>query len=145
MTSLSKIRKNGFTLIELMIVVVILSLLATIVVPKILNKPEQARRAKAKVDIAAIQNALGLFKVDTGRFPTTAEGLTALVQNPGLKNYDPDGYLAKKPKDPWGRDYVYLCPGAAGRDYDLESHGRDGAPNGNNENADISCWNLEED
>lgn len=144
MTTKTRLRTTGFTLIELMIVVVILSLLATIVVPKILNKPEQARRAKAKVDIASIQNALGLFKVDTSRFPTTAEGLAALVQNPGLKNYDPDGYLAKQPKDPWGRDYVYVSPGAAGRNYDLESYGPDGIPNGTGENADISCWNLDE-
>ena len=85
--------RSGFTLIELMIVVVILGLLATIIVPKILNRPEKARRVKAQVEIRAIQTALALFKTDTGRFPTTSEGLETLVTNPGIENYDSEGYL----------------------------------------------------
>ena len=87
---------HGFTLIELMIVIVILGLLATIIMPKILNRPEQARRTKAAVEIRQIESALALFKTDTGRYPTTAEGLAALVTNPGIKNYNSEGYLPKK-------------------------------------------------
>ncbi|MHC4519151.1 MAG: type II secretion system major pseudopilin GspG, partial [Planctomycetota bacterium] len=100
------IRKpKGFTLIELMIVVVILGLLATILMPKILDRPEKARRVKAQADIRTIQSMLAMFKTDTGRFPTTAEGLQALVINPGLKNYSSEGYLDRYPKDPWGNPY----------------------------------------
>ena len=133
----------GFTLIELMIVVVILGLLATTVMPKILSKPDQARRTKAMVDIRAIQSALAMFKTDTGRFPTTAEGLQALVANPGLKGFEPDGYLEKVPRDPWGNPYIYLSPGLHSKDYDLESLGKDGNDGGNDKDADIESWNLE--
>ena len=90
-----QIHKTGFTLIELMIVVVILGLLATIIMPRILNRPEQARRVKAKIDIRNIESALALFKTDTGRFPTTSEGLEVLVSDPGIKGYNSDGYLDK--------------------------------------------------
>jgi len=134
---------RGFTLIELMIVVVILGLLATTVMPKILSKPDQARRTKAMVDIRSIQSALALFKTDTGRFPTTAEGLRALVSNPGLTGYDPEGYLEKVPTDPWGHPYIYLSPGLHSKDYDLESLGKDGEDGGADKNADIESWNLE--
>jgi general secretion pathway protein G len=138
----SKIR-NGFTLIELMIVVVILGLLATTVMPKILSKPDQARQAKAAVDIRAIQSALAMFKTDTGRFPTTGEGLQALVANPGLKGYDSDGYLERVPKDPWGNPYIYISPGLHSKDYDLESLGKDGEDGGADKDADIESWNLQ--
>lgn len=135
--------RRGFTLIELMIVVVILGLLATTVMPKILSKPDQARRTKAMVDIRSVQSALAMFKTDTGRFPTTAEGLQALVANPGLKGYDPDGYLEKVPTDPWGNRYIYISPGLHSKDYDLESFGKDGEDGGADKDADIECWNLE--
>jgi general secretion pathway protein G len=138
----SKIAR-GFTLIELMIVVVILGLLATTVMPKILSKPDQARRTKAMVDIRSVQSALAMFKTDTGRFPTTAEGLQALVANPGLKGFDPDGYLEKVPADPWGNRYIYLSPGLHSKDYDLESLGKDGEDGGSDKDADIESWNLE--
>jgi general secretion pathway protein G len=134
---------RGFTLIELMIVVVILGLLATTVMPKILSKPDQARRTKAMVDIRAMQSALALFKTDTGRFPTTAEGLQALVSNPGLSGYDSDGYLERVPTDPWGNPYIYICPGFHSKDYDLESLGKDGEDGGADKDADIESWNLE--
>jgi len=134
---------RGFTLIELMIVVVILGLLATTVMPKILSKPDQARRTKAMVDIRSVQQALAVFKTDTGRLPTTAEGLQVLVANPGLKGYDPDGYLEKVPTDPWGNRYVYISPGLHSKDYDLESLGKDGEDGGTNKDADIESWNLE--
>jgi general secretion pathway protein G len=135
--------RNGFTLIELMIVVVILGLLATTVMPKILSKPDQARQAKAAVDIRAIQSALAMFKTDTGRFPTTAEGLQALVANPGLKGFDSDGYLERVPKDPWGNPYIYISPGLHSKDYDLESLGKDGEDGGADKDADIESWNLQ--
>ncbi len=139
-----RLQKAGFTLIELMIVVVILGLLATIVMPRILDRPEQARRMKAKVDIRSIESALALFKTDTGRFPTTSEGLEALVSDPGIKGYNSDGYLNKVPLDPWGNRYIYLSPGVYGKDYDLESYGKDGEDGGTDKNADIESWNLEE-
>lgn len=134
---------GGFTLIELMVVVVILGLLATIVMPKVLSKPEQARRTKAMVDIRGMQSALGMFKADTGRFPTTSEGLQALVANPGLKGYDIDGYLERVPTDPWGNRYIYISPGINSKDYDLESYGKDGEDGGTDNDADIESWNLE--
>jgi general secretion pathway protein G len=133
----------GFTLIELMIVVVILGLLATAIMPRMLNRPEQARRAKAKIDIRNIESALALFKTDTGRFPTTSEGLQALVSNPGVKGYNSDCYLDKLPVDPWGNKYVYLSPGLHSKDYDLESYGKDGEDGGTGDDADIESWNLE--
>lgn len=135
---------KGFTLIELMIVIVILGLLATVIMPRILNRPEQARRMKAKVDIRNIESALALFKTDTGRFPTTSEGLEALVSNPGIKGYNPDAYLDKVSLDPWGTRYVYLSPGIHKKDYDLESYGKDGEDGGTEDNADIESWNLDE-
>jgi len=135
--------REGFTLIELMIVVVILGLLATMVMPKVLSKPEQARRTKAKVDVRSIQSALALFKTDTGRFPTTSEGLRALVANPGIKGYDRDAYLERVPTDPWGNQYVYICPGIHSKDYDLESYGKDGEDGGVDDDADIESWNIE--
>ena len=135
---------RGFTLIELMIVVVILGLLATIIMPRILNRPEQARRVKAKIDIRNIESALALFKTDTGRFPTTSEGLEVLVTNPGIKGYNADAYLDKVPLDPWGNRYIYVCPGLQSKDYDLESYGKDGEDGGADDNADIESWNLED-
>ncbi len=133
----------GFTLIELMIVVVILGLLATAIMPRMLNRPEQARRAKAKIDIRNIESALALFKTDTGRFPTTSEGFQALVSNPGVRGYNSDCYLDKPPVDPWGNKYMYLSPGLYSRDYDLESYGKDGEDGGTGDDADIESWNLE--
>ena len=134
---------KAFTLIELMIVVVILGLLATIVMPRMLNRPEQARRTKAKVDIRSIESALALFKTDTGRFPTTSEGIAALVSDPGIRGYDSDGYLDKVPIDPWGNQYIYISPGVHGKDYDLESYGKDGENGGTGNDADIESWNLD--
>jgi general secretion pathway protein G len=137
-------RAGAFTLIELMIVVVILGILATIVMPRILNRPEQARRTKARIDIRNLQSVLALFKTDTGRFPTTSEGLQVLVSDPGIRGYNPDGYLDKVPLDPWGSLYIYICPGVHSRDYDLESYGKDGEDDGTGDDADIESWNLDE-
>jgi len=136
-------KRRGFTLIELMIVVVILGLLATIIMPKILDRPEQARRVKAKTDIRSIQSMLALFKTDTGRFPTTSEGLEALVTDPGLNGYSREGYLDRSPVDPWGNRYVYISPGLHSKNYDLESYGKDGEDGGTDDDADIESWNLD--
>ncbi len=138
-----QLSKSGFTLIELMIVVVILGLLATIIMPRILNRPEQARRMKAKIDIRNIESALALFKTDTGRFPTTSEGFEVLVSDPGIKGYHSNGYLDKVPSDPWGHRYIYIYPGVHSRDYDLESYGKDGEDGGTEDNADVESWNLD--
>ena len=137
----------GFTLIELMVVIVILGLLATIIMPKILDRPEQARRLKAKVQIKNFQSALALFKTDTGRFPTTSQNLEALINNPGLKGWKQGGYIegGKVPLDPWGNPYIYLCPGVHGEDYEIESYGKDGEDGGTGDDADIESWNIDQE
>lgn len=136
---------RGFTLIELMVVIVILGLLATIIMPKILDRPEQARRLKARVQIRNFQSALALLKTDTGRFPTTSQGLEALINNPGLRGWKQGGYMegGKIPLDPWGSQYIYLCPGVHRDDYDLESYGKDGEDGGTGDDADIESWNID--
>lgn len=138
---------SGFTLIELMVVVVILGILATIIMPKVLDRPEQARRMKAKIQIRNFQSALAFFKTDTGRFPTTSEGLEALINGPGIKGWKEGGYIegGKVPLDPWGSPYIYICPGLHGDDYELESYGRDGENGGMDDNSDIESWNLDEE
>ena len=138
---------KGFTLIELMVVIVILGLLATIIMPKILDRPEQARRLKAKVQIKNFQSALALFKTDTGRFPTTSQNLEALVNDPGLKGWKHGGYIegGKVPLDPWGNSYIYLCPGVHGEDYEIESYGKDGEDGGTGDDADIESWNIDQE
>jgi general secretion pathway protein G len=136
---------QGFTLIELMIVVVILGLLATIIMPKILSKPDKARVATARINIRQIMTALALFRTENGRFPTTSEGLEALVSNPGgLPDYDPDGYLDKVPLDPWKNNFIYISPGLNGRDFDIVSYGKDGESGGIEYDADIESWNLDD-
>ncbi len=136
---------RGFTLIELMVVIVILGLLATIIMPKILDRPEQARRLKARVQIRNFQSALALFKTDTGRFPTTSQGLEAFINDPGLRGWKQGGYIegGKVPLDPWGNQYIYLCPGIHSDDYDLESYGKDGEDGGTGDDADIESWNID--
>ena len=137
----------GFTLIELMVVIVILGLLATIIMPKILDRPEQARRLKAKVQIKIFQSALALFKTDTGSFPTTSQNLEALVIDPGLKGWKRGGYIegGKVPLDPWGNPYIYLCPGVHGEDYEIESYGKDGEDGGTGDDADIESLNIDQE
>jgi len=132
--------KQGFTLIELIVVVVILGLLATIVAPKFLDKPSQAKRIVAKTNIESIKSALELYKLDNGVYPTTNQGLDALVIKPtGVDNWKAGGYISKLPTDPWGRDFQYLQPGENGA-YDIFSYGLDNQEGGTDENADIVSW-----
>jgi general secretion pathway protein G len=138
---------RGFTLIEIMVVIVILSLLAVLVGPKIIGRSDDAKVADAKVQIRNIETALKLYKLDSGNFPETEQGLQALVSKPTTgkipNNYKAEGYLENKnvPKDPWGADYVYLSPGEHG-DYDLYSFGADGTRGGEGKNADIENWSM---
>ncbi len=126
--------KKGFTLLELMIVIVILGILATVVMPRIMDRPEQARRVKAVTEIRLIETALSSFKVDTGRYPTSQEGLDALVQAPsGIKMWD-GPYMKKMPKDAWQNEFQYSGPGKAGEsDYEVASGGVDGVRGGDDD------------
>lgn len=137
--------QNGFTLIEVMVVVVILGILAAIIVPRIMGRPEEAKRTKAAVDIKGVEQALNLYKLDNGMYPDTEQGLEALVKKPETapvpNKWKEGGYLSKLPLDPWGRPYQYLSPGDHG-DFDLYSHGADGEPGGEGKNADVESWNL---
>ncbi|MGD8484475.1 MAG: type II secretion system major pseudopilin GspG [Thioalkalispiraceae bacterium] len=134
--------QKGFTLIEIMVVVVILAILASVVVPKIMDRPDEARIAKAKQDIRALESALGLYKLDNFFYPTTDQGLEALATEPSgspeAKNYKKGGYVKGVPKDPWGNEYQYLSPGVHG-EIDIFSLGPDMAPS----DDDIGNWNLE--
>jgi general secretion pathway protein G len=136
---------KGFTLIELMVVIVILGILAGLIVPRIMGRPEEARRMKARVQIEGIETALKLYNLDSGMYPSTEQGLDALVEPPSVgqlpRKWREGGYLEKGrvPKDPWGNDYVYLCPGLHG-DFDIMSYGADGQPGGEGADADINNW-----
>lgn len=139
---------RGFTLIEIMVVIAILALLAALVGPRIIGRSDDAKVADAKVQIKNLETALKLYKLDSGTYPSTEQGLMALVAAPTVgtipKNYRSEGYLESKqvPKDPWGNDFVYLSPGEHG-DYDLYSFGADGVKGGEGKNADIESWNLQ--
>ena len=138
---------SGFTLIEIMVVVVILAVLGALVVPKILENVDKARVTRAASDIRAIQTALDLYRLDNFKYPTTEQGLQALVTQPSdptITNYRSGGYLPSLPKDPWNNLYQYVSPGANGRDYDIISYGRDGKPGGEGYDADISNSTLEQ-
>ena len=139
--------QRGFTLIEIMVVVVILGVLAAIIVPKFLGRPDEAKVTKAKVDIKSLEEALGLFKLDNGFYPSTEQGLKALVEKPEIgripEKFQAGGYLKRVPNDPWGTPFVYLSPGVQSRDFDLISYGADGQPGGENFDADIKSWEID--
>jgi len=135
--------RAGFTLIEVMVVIVILGVLAALVVPRVLSRPDEARVVAAKQDIATIGQALKLYRLDNQRYPTAEQGLPALTAKPELSpvppNWKPGGYLERLPKDPWGNAYVYVNPGLHG-EIDVMSLGADGKPGGDGIDADIGSW-----
>jgi len=138
-------RPSGFTLLEVMVVVVILGILAALVVPKIISRPDEARIIAAKQDIASLLQALKLYRLDNHRYPSSEQGLQALVVQPTgtpiPANWKAGGYIERLPKDPWGNPYQYLNPGVHG-EIDVFSLGADGAPGGEGNDADIGSWSL---
>ena len=146
---LIKILNNrGFTLIELMVVIVILGILAGFIAPRIMGRPEEAKQLKAKMQIESIETALKMYKLDSGMYPDTDQGLQALIEKPEVgrtpAKWREGGYFEKRklPKDPWGNPYLYLSPGVHG-DYDLLSYGSDGVPGGEGKDKDINNWEIE--
>jgi general secretion pathway protein G len=140
-------RSRGFTLIEIMVVVVILAVLGALVVPRVLENVDKARATRAQSDIRAIETALDLYRLDNYKYPTTDQGLEALVKkppDPSLTNYREGGYLKAVPKDPWGNPYHYESPGPDGEPYLIISYGRDGKPGGTGYDADISSNTLDQ-
>lgn len=136
-------RARGFTLVEIMVVVVIIGILGALVVPKLLGRTGESRVTAAKVDIATMMQALKLYKLDNQRYPTTEQGLNALIakptSGPAANGWKEGGYIEKLPKDPWGNPYQYLSPGVKG-EIDVFSYGADGQPGGNGEDADVGSW-----
>lgn len=143
-------RNKGFTLLELLVVIVILGILATYVGTRIMGKPEEARQTQAKIQIQALENALNMYRLDNGEYPSTEQGLRALVEKPSVgnvpKSWREGGYLEKSrvPMDPWKNDYAYLNPGVRNTtSFDLFSYGADGQPGGEGNDADIGNWEVE--
>ena len=137
-------RARGFTLIEIMVVIVILGVLAALVVPRVMSRPDEARAVAARQDVAAIMQALKLYRLDNQRYPTTEQGLQALVTRPTSGGPVPNNwkqYLDRLPVDPWGKPYQYLNPGVRG-EIDVFSFGADGVPGGNGTDADVGSWGL---
>jgi general secretion pathway protein G len=140
--------QGGFTFIEIMVVVAILAILAALVVPRIMGRTDEAKRTAAKVQIRNLEGALQLYKLDNGVYPSTEQGLKALVEKPSVgvvpKKWKIGGYIQKLPEDPWGNVYKYLSPSPKG-DYEIISLGTDGEVGGEGINADITNWNLDKD
>ena len=133
----------GFSLLELMVVVVILSILALVIVPRVIDRPDQARAARAQSDIAAIVSAVELYRLDNFRYPTTEQGLAALVEKPASEpvpaNWAASGYMDRIPMDPWGQPYQYLSPGVHG-EFDVFTYGADGVAGGTGPDSDVGSW-----
>jgi general secretion pathway protein G len=139
---------RGFTLIEIMVVVIIIGLLAAVIVPQVIGRVDEARISKTKQDIQSIETALTMYRLDNFKYPTTDQGLRALVQqptDPNIKNWRAGGYLQRgSSKDPWGNEYQYVYPGTHGREYDLFSFGADGQEGGEGLDADIGNWSVDQ-
>jgi general secretion pathway protein G len=139
--------KSGFTLIEIMVVIVILAMLAALVGPKLMGRTDDAKIQTTRTQVGNLETALKFYKLDNGTYPSTEQGLNALVAKPTVgvipKSYKEGGYLEKKqvPKDGWGNDYLYVSPGEHG-DYDLFSYGADGAKGGEGKNSDLNSWDT---
>lgn len=136
---------KGFTIIEVLVVIVILGILGTLLVPKFLDKPDEARVAKAHLDIKALESALKIYKLENTTYPTTEQGLGALIRKPEVepipKNYKKGGYIEESNiKDPWDNDYIYRSPGEDDRDYEIISLGADGQEGGEDFDADITSY-----
>lgn len=144
LTQLRKTTQKGFTLIEIMVVIVIIGILATLVVPRIMGRPDEARVVSAKHDVTTLVQALKLYKLDSGRYPTTEQGLNALVTKPTTDpvpmNWKMGGYLDKLPQDPWGNPYQYTNPGTHNNEIDVYTFGADGKPGGTDNDSDIGNW-----
>lgn len=140
--------EKGFTLIEVMVVIVILGILAGLIIPRIMGRPDEARQVKATIQITSLETALKLYRMDNGSYPTTEQGLEALVRMPETapipQKWRSGGYLEKGrvPKDPWGNEFRYLSPGVNG-EFDITSFGADGVPDGEGKNQDINNWEIE--
>ncbi|MBW2564351.1 MAG: type II secretion system major pseudopilin GspG [Deltaproteobacteria bacterium] len=140
---------HGFTLIELMVVIVILGILVSFIAPRLMGRPDEAKQVKARIQMESLETAIKLYKLDSGIYPTTEQGLQALVEQPQTgtlpKKWRKGGYLekGKVPKDPWGNEFIYLSPGAHG-DYDIIAYGADGVPGGEEFDKDINSWETEE-
>ena len=141
-------RQQGFTLLEIMIVIVILGVLGSLVVPNLLGNKDRADQQKAKTDIAALEQTLDMYRLDNSSYPTTDQGLEALVELPTIapepRSYRDGGYIKRLPLDPWGREYQYLAPGENGA-IDIFTLGADGQEGGEGANADIGNWNMQEE
>ncbi|MBN2061305.1 MAG: type II secretion system major pseudopilin GspG [Deltaproteobacteria bacterium] len=143
-----KNNNHGFTLIEIMVVIVILGILVSFVAVNIMDKPDEARQLKARIDISSLETAIKLYKLDNGRFPSTEQGLQALVEAPTVgqlpRKWREGGYLekGKVPMDPWGNEYIYLSPGIHG-EFDIISYGADGEQGGEGNDQDINSWEIE--
>ncbi len=141
----ARARQDGFTLIEIMVVVIIIGLLAAIVAPNVIGRVDDAQITRAKADIGQIENALKFYRLDNFAYPSSEQGLEALVtrpNDPNIRNWKTGGYLDRVPKDPWGNEYLYLNPGN-NAEIDVYTLGADGRPGGEGTNADIGNWNLE--
>lgn len=141
-----KRKQQGFTLLEIIVVITIIAILAAYIAPKVAGRADDARISKVKNDIQVLEGALELYRLDNFTYPTTEQGLQALVTQPSseMKNWKTGGYIKKLRKDPWGNDYQYSRPGRDGGEFDIYSYGADNAEGGDGPDADIGSWNLDD-